>query len=73
MANANCLNDTEPAEFKLCPFRVHQIEHQPVYVGHGRVVTQEFYPCMGEKCIAYHVGICLRLSDAVKNLYKREV
>lgn len=73
MANAKCLTDTDPAEFKCCPFRVHQIEHQPVFIGHGAVVTEEFYPCMGEKCIAYHVGICLRLSDSVKNLYKREV
>lgn len=72
MANANCLTITDPAEFKLCPFRVCQVEHPPVFRGHGTTVTQEFYPCMGEKCIAYHVGICLRLSDAVANLYKRE-
>ena len=72
MANANCLTDTDPAEFKLCPFRVFKQEHLPMMRGNGSRVTQEFYPCMGEKCIAYHVGICLRLSDAVKNLYKRE-
>lgn len=73
MANANCLTITDPAEFKLCPFRIHQVTHKPAFVGHGDIVTQEFYPCMGEKCIAYHVGICLRLSDAVENLYKKKV
>ena len=73
MANANCLTVTDPPEFKLCPFRVYQEEYPPMMRGAGVRTTQEFYPCMGEKCIAYHVGICLRLSGEVPVLYKQEI
>lgn len=69
MPNANCLN--KDGEFKLCPFRVYKAEHPPVLRGNGTVITEQFYPCMGEECVAYHVGICLRLSDTVDNLNKR--
>lgn len=71
MANANCLDNE--ANFKLCPFRVLKAEHPPMLRGQGATVTEQFYECLGEKCVAYHVGICLRLSDAVDNLYKRKV
>lgn len=56
--NANCLDDK--GNFKLCPYRVFTKEHKAMAIGSGDVVMQEFYPCAGEACIAYHVGICLR-------------
>lgn len=34
--------------------------------GSGEIITEEFYPCIGEDCMAYHAGICLRLTDSVK-------
>lgn len=71
MPNANCLD--KDGEFKLCPFRTFKEQHFPVLKGNGEVVTEQFYPCMGEECIAYHVGICLRLSDAADNLHNGQL
>lgn len=64
--NANCLDDE--AKFKLCPYRVFTKEHKAIAMGSGDVVTQEFYPCAGEACIAYHVGVCLRAYEALKEV-----
>ncbi len=61
--NANCLDDK--GNFKLCPYRVFTEEHKAMMVGHGDYVTQNFYQCCGEDCVAYHVGICLRAHEAL--------
>lgn len=61
--NANCIN--EAGEFKLCPYRVFQEEHKALAIGNGDMVVQTFYSCIGEQCIAYHVGICLRAQEAL--------
>lgn len=66
MANAECLK--ENGDFKLCPFRVFTEIRPAVMCGTGDITTQEFYPCAGESCIAYHVGVCLRLQDAMKSV-----
>nr|DAL78195.1 MAG TPA: hypothetical protein [Caudoviricetes sp.] len=66
--NASCIN--ENAKFKLCPYRVYTEEHPPVLRGNGAITTQQFYPCLGEACVAYHVGVCLRLSKRVKEVSK---
>lgn len=66
--NANCLD--ENGKFKSCPYRVFSDEHKAVLRGQGDCTTQTFYPCMGEACIAYHVGICLRLIEALKEVDK---
>lgn len=50
MANATCLN--EDGEFKLCPFKSFKEQHLPMLRGNGAVVTEQFYPCVGEECIA---------------------
>lgn len=64
--NANCLDDN--GNLKLCPYRIFQEEHKALCIGDGDVVTQEFYPCLGQKCIGYHVGICLRLHEALQSV-----
>lgn len=58
--NASCID--ENSKFKLCPYRVYTEEHPPVLRGNGTLTTQAFYPCLGEACVAYHIGICLRLA-----------
>lgn len=62
--NASCID--ENSKFKLCPFRVYTEERPPVLRGNGTITTQVFYPCLGEACVAYHVGICLRLAGEEK-------
>lgn len=62
--NASCID--ESSKFKLCPYRVYTEEHPPVLRGNGTITTQVFYPCLGEACVAYHVGICLRLAGKEK-------
>lgn len=62
--NASCID--ENSKFKLCPYRVYTEEHLPVLRGNGTITTQVFYPCLGEACVAYHVGICLRLAGKEK-------
>lgn len=64
--NANCLNDK--GEFKSCPYRVFTEEHKAITIGSGDCVTQQFYPCVGEQCIAYHVGLCMRVREAIKTV-----
>lgn len=66
--NANCLNDK--GEFKSCPYRVFTEEHKAIAIGSGDCVTQHFYPCVGEQCIAYHVGLCMRVQEALTNVEK---
>ena len=66
MANAACLN--ENGDFKLCPFRVHTEVHPALVMGSGDITTQTFYPCAGLECIAYHVGVCLRLQEALQKV-----
>lgn len=36
--------------------------------GQGDFTLQCFYPCIGEGCIAYHVGVCLRLAATLKEV-----
>lgn len=62
--NASCID--ENSKFKLCPYRVYTEEHPPVLRGNWTITTQVFYPCLGEACVAYHVGICLRLAGKEK-------
>lgn len=64
--NANCLDGK--SNFKLCPYRIFTEEHKGMVVGSHDCTTQEFYPCAGDKCIAYHVGICLRLNQALREV-----
>ena len=64
--NASCIG--ENTKFKLCPYRVFTQEHKAIAIGSGDCVTQEFYPCAGEACIAYHVGLCLRAHEALKEV-----
>lgn len=40
--------------------------------GYGDFVTQQFYPCIGEACVGYHVGICLRAHEALKEVKEDE-
>ena len=61
--NANCLNEKD--QFKRCPFMVVEQEQKNVY---GVRKEQNFKPCIGEMCVAYHVGICLRLVEALKEV-----
>lgn len=69
--NAKCINDDE--SFKACPYRVITEEYKAFTVGTGDTVVQEFYPCMGEGCAAYHAGVCLRLQEALNSLPDVEV
>ena len=62
--NASCID--EKSKVKLGPCRVYTEEHPPVLRGNGTITTQVFYPCLGEACVAYHVGICLRLAGKEK-------
>lgn len=64
--NASCLD--EKGQFKACPYRVCIEEHKAILRGQGDFTSQCFYPCIGEKCAAYHVGICLRLVSALKEV-----
>lgn len=64
--NANCLDGN--GNFKACPYRVFTEEHKAVLRGNGDFVTQQFYPCIGEACVGYHVGICLRAHEALKEV-----
>lgn len=64
--NATCLN--KDGKFKNCPYRVVTEEHKAILRGQGDITTQLFYPCIGESCIAYHVGICLRAYEALNKL-----
>ena len=55
--NATCLN--KDGKFKNCPYRVITEEHEAILLEQGNKIIQFFSPCIGEKCIAYHVGIFL--------------
>lgn len=66
MANAMCID--KQGMFKLCPFRTFNKEHLPILKGDGTVISEDFYPCIGEKCIAYHCGICLRLVGNIERV-----
>ena len=52
-------------ELKACPWRVCTGQHPAVLKGSGDIITQKFYPCMGESCAAYYNGLCLRAKEAV--------
>ncbi len=58
----------EHGNFKACPFRIFREEHLPITIGSGRSYTELFHPCMGEKCAAFHVGVCLRLVLGLKEV-----
>lgn len=66
--NASCLD--EKGRFKSCPYRVYTDEHKAILRGQGDSTSQCFYPCIGEGCVAYHVGVCLRLAAALKEELK---
>lgn len=68
--NATCID--KDAKFKKCPYRVITEEHKAILRGQGDIITQLFYPCIGEECIAYHVGICLRAYEALNKLQEGE-
>lgn len=65
MSHAKCIN--ENSEFKACPFRTITEEHKAMIRGQGDIISQSFYPCIGERCAGYHVGICLRLAEVLQN------
>lgn len=69
--NAMCI-DKDVKFKKKCPYRVITEEHKAILRGQGDVTTQLFYPCIGEECIAYHVGICLRAYEALNKLQESE-
>lgn len=64
--NARCHD--EKGNFKACPYRVITEEYPAVMIGAGSTTVQEFYSCIGEKCIGYHAGICLRLHEALQSV-----
>lgn len=68
--NATCID--EKGDFKACPYRVFTEEHKAVLRGSGDFVVQQFYPCIGEACVGYHAGICLRACEALKEVKKDE-
>ena len=61
--NATCID--ENAKFKKMPI---QSERKAILREQGDKIIQFFSPCIGEKCIAYHVGICLRAYEALNKL-----
>lgn len=67
--NAVCIDDD--GNFKACPFRIFHQEHMAITIGSsgsGGSYTEKFYPCIGQECAAYHVGVCLRLIPALKEV-----
>lgn len=64
--NATCID--ENAKFKKCPYRVITEERKAILRERGDKIIQFFSPCIGEKCIAYHDGICLRSYETLKKL-----
>ena len=64
--NANCRDNK--GRLKLCPYRVLTEEHKAIAIGNGDYVTQRFYECAEENCIAYHDGICLRAHEVLKEV-----
>ena len=64
--NATCID--KDAKFKKCPYRVITEEREAILRGQGDITTQLFYPCIGEECITYHVGICLRAYKSLNKL-----
>ena len=64
--NATCID--KDAKFKKCPYRVITEEREAILRGQGDITTQLFYPCIGEKCIAYQDGICLRTYETLNKL-----
>lgn len=64
MEGAECIN--ENGQFKACPYRIFTEEHKAITIGQGDIVSQSFYPCIGENCAEFHVGKCFRGSDEVK-------
>ena len=37
-------------------------------LGIRRLRDSAVYPCIGEACVGYHVGICLRAHEALKEV-----
>lgn len=61
--DAMCID--KDGKFKLCPYRVFTKEIKAIAIGQGDCTIQEFYPCVGEACIAYHVGLCMRVKETI--------
>lgn len=61
--NGNCFN--EDKQLLKCPYRVYTKEHKAVGIGNGDSIFQEFYPCLGQGCIAYHNGQCMRVCETI--------
>lgn len=55
--NATCID--KDAKFKKCPYRVITEEHKAILRGQGDIITQLFYPCIGEECIAITLAFVL--------------
>lgn len=65
MSRAECIDNK--GKFKACPYRTITEEHKAIMVGQGDIAVQSFLPCIGELCSGYHLGICLRLAEALQN------
>lgn len=65
MSSAKCID--EKGDFKACPYRIITEEHKAMMIGQGDIISQLFYPCIGEHCAGYHIGICLRLTEVLQN------
>lgn len=65
---AKCIDDK--GEMKLCPYRVYQEEKKALMIGNGDMVIQMFYPCLGERCVGYHEGVCLIAHEALTTAKK---
>lgn len=68
--NATCID--KDAKFKKCPYRVITEESKAILREQGNKIIQFFSPCIGEKCIAYQDGICLRAYEALNKLQESE-
>ena len=38
---------------KICPYRVYTQGYKAILEGSGDMIIQEFYPCIGDSCVAY--------------------
>ena len=49
---------------KICPYRVYTQGYKAILDGSGDMIIQEFYPCIGDSCVAYHEGVCMRAYES---------
>lgn len=53
---------------KLCPYRVYTQEFNATLTGSGNMTIQQFYPCVGDNCVAYHEGVCMRAYESYMHM-----